>query len=53
MANITMKNTSVCRKNPDVVGQPLDDEIGNRKPRNVCDNIYVSGLATRKNTSAL
>jgi len=48
-----MKNTRVCRKNPVVVGQPPADEIGKRKPRNVCDNIYVSGLATRKNTRAL
>jgi hypothetical protein len=53
MANITMNNTRVCRKKPDVVGQPLAEEIGKRKPRNVCDNIYVSGLATRKKTRAL
>jgi len=53
MANITMKKTSVCKKKPEVVGQPLADEIGKRNPKNVCDNIYVSGLATKKKTRAL
>jgi hypothetical protein len=48
-----MKNTNVCRKKPLVVGQPLVDAIGKRNPKNVCDKIYVSGFATKKNTSAL
>jgi hypothetical protein len=40
-------------KNPFNVGHPADDAIFIKEPKSCCVNLYVSGLAIRKNTSAL
>ena len=52
-AHITKKNTKVCKKKPDVVGHPDEEAIGMNLPNSISLNIYVSGLATKKNTKAL
>ena len=53
-AAMTIKNTNVCKKKPIVVGQPeLGDATLKNGPNTICESIYVSGLATRKNTKAL
>ena len=49
-----MKNTNVCRKKPIVVGHPeLGDATLKKGPKTICESIYVSGFATKKNTKAL
>jgi hypothetical protein len=47
-----MKNTAVCNKNPAVVGHP-DEATLKKLPKAICDKLYVSGFATKKNTNAL
>ena len=42
---------AVWRKNPRGEGAPLLSEMNNRRPKTFCVILYVSGLATRKNTS--
>jgi len=45
----TRKKRAVCRKNPVGVGVPLRSPTVTIQPRMVCDILYVSGLAIRKN----
>jgi len=48
-----MKKMNVWKKKPYRVGQPVDDAILNNEPNNICVNMYVSGFATKKNTTAV
>jgi hypothetical protein len=52
MPNKIKKNKSVCVKNPYAVGHPESDAIVRTPPSRRCVNLKVSGLATRKKTSA-
>jgi len=52
-ATITMKKTTVKRKKPFVVWQPDGPAMSMYEPKIDCRNLAVSGLATRKKTSAL
>jgi len=50
-AQITKKNTTVCKKNPIAVGQPPLSAIRTINPNTFCVILNVSGFATKKNIS--
>jgi hypothetical protein len=45
----TKKKKAVWRKKPEAVGVPFRSAIVNDQPRILCDILYVSGLAIKKN----
>ncbi len=46
------KNTTVCNTSPAGVAAPMGYDTLKRDPKIACVNLYVSGLATIKKTSA-
>jgi hypothetical protein len=48
-AQRTRKNTTVCRKNPIVVGHPPESDNRTIDPKIFCVILNVSGFAIKKN----
>jgi hypothetical protein len=50
--NMAQKKTTVCNMRPFGVAAPIGCEISTKEPNSDCVSLYVSGLATMKNTRA-